>query len=120
MVFIPKISQSDLQKRTTDLDDLRKKHEDHVRKLDIKVKMLENESIVQKKALDTWANAHTDLTKEMILVKEALSVLQKWMASSSTRFDLLEKNLSHAVHAKLDLATEISKARKRLDDTKKP
>lgn len=117
-MFSPKNSQDVIKQNNDAISDVSSKHESFSKRAEVRIQKLENENAIRKGEVLALIDSHKEMSKEIDLIKEALIVLQKWMVSSGTRFDLLEKNLSNAVNAKLDLVTEIKKAKMRLDEIK--
>lgn len=119
MVFVPTVSQLEIKNRISAHEALRSDHADFVKKTNVRIQLLENENAIRKGETAVLMTAHNDLTKEIGLIKEALGVCKKWMDSGGTRITLLEQKLDMVMNAKLDLATKINNAKKRLDDSEK-
>ena len=115
-MFSHPVSQEDLKKRITDIEDLRLQHNQFRKLTEVKIKMLENENGIRKNDHEELVDTHKNLARQTDLIKEALDLIRGHMAASDQRIALMEKKLDDFLSARASLASQIDAARKRLEN----
>lgn len=118
-MFVPRMSQSDMKKRTSDIEELSFKHEDYVRRTSVKIKMLENENAIHKGNIETLIKSHGEMENEIVGLKVKIAACLGDIGSQRQFSESLHQQLMAVTNERLDLALRIGQAKKRLDDSQK-
>lgn len=115
-MFSPTIDQTELKKRATDIEQLRHRHEDYVKKTNVKIQMLENENRVRIFEGQNLSDLVVRLDERLKRVELIVPILVDYMNTNDRRVLALEGRLDAVINAKLDLASKIADAKKRLEN----